>query len=293
PANVKEGKHAPLNVQVADWNRNEEERKAKGAFGWRKLKGTFATLKEAQAAANKIIDEHPELHPQTMFPRTVEEGKAKTEASNPANNPANNPSNNPANNPPHNASTKTAIKDGIDEGLIEMHGDSTLLPPRIDQRTHMTDTVKKDRADELEDVRVHNSAGPTEEDELEQARRRPMQTDNFEDMEIRVRPHEAPPMPIKRNQGPEGRKPVKSRMAHSLFADYDEEFIRDEQSDDDMQQVRDAQRILKDKFVEDRDVQEELAHLQKDPNDQWDMERLWKELGPEWIENYMASGGRV
>ena len=63
PSNVKEGKHAPLTVLVADWNRNAEERKAKGAFGWRKLKGTFATLKEAQAATAKIIDEHPELHP--------------------------------------------------------------------------------------------------------------------------------------------------------------------------------------------------------------------------------------
>jgi len=68
PADVREGKHAPLTVRVADWNLSEEERKKWGTFVWRKLKGEFATLKEAQAAAAKIIDEHPELHPQTMFP---------------------------------------------------------------------------------------------------------------------------------------------------------------------------------------------------------------------------------
>src|SRR5208282_1286331 len=49
PSNIKEGKHAPLTVHVADWNIPPEERGKRGAFVWRKIKGTFATLKEAQA----------------------------------------------------------------------------------------------------------------------------------------------------------------------------------------------------------------------------------------------------
>jgi len=65
PRDVREGKHAPLTVFVSAWRpEGSEERKQKGAFGWRKLTQQFATLKEAQAATAKIIDEHPELHPE-------------------------------------------------------------------------------------------------------------------------------------------------------------------------------------------------------------------------------------
>jgi len=60
-------------VRVADWNLSEEERKKWGTFVWRKLKGEFATLKEAQAAAAKIIDEHPELPTDHVPSRTLQE----------------------------------------------------------------------------------------------------------------------------------------------------------------------------------------------------------------------------
>jgi hypothetical protein len=68
PRDVKEGKHAPIAVYVADWNIKPEERDKRGAFVWRKLKSTFPTLKEAQAAAAKVVDEHPELHGEPAAP---------------------------------------------------------------------------------------------------------------------------------------------------------------------------------------------------------------------------------
>ncbi len=67
PAFVREGKHAPLTVFVAAWRTDPEERKQKGAFGWRKLTKQFATLKEAQTATAQCLSEHPELH-QTETP---------------------------------------------------------------------------------------------------------------------------------------------------------------------------------------------------------------------------------
>jgi len=64
PSLVREGKHAPLSVYVSHWSVTPEEKAKRGGFVWRKLKSTYPTLKEAQAAAAKVIDEHPELHPE-------------------------------------------------------------------------------------------------------------------------------------------------------------------------------------------------------------------------------------
>jgi len=64
PSQVKLGQHGPITVWVADWGILPEEKAKRGAFVWRKAKSTFPTLKEAQAAAAKIIGQHPELHPE-------------------------------------------------------------------------------------------------------------------------------------------------------------------------------------------------------------------------------------
>jgi hypothetical protein len=64
PRQVKTGEHAPLTVLVADWNIAPEDRAKKGAFVWRKMKGEFKTLKEAQAAFAKVVEHHPEIHPE-------------------------------------------------------------------------------------------------------------------------------------------------------------------------------------------------------------------------------------
>jgi hypothetical protein len=45
-----------------------KKRERSGALSSGASSKVSSTLKEAQAAAAKIIDEHPELHPQTMFP---------------------------------------------------------------------------------------------------------------------------------------------------------------------------------------------------------------------------------
>ncbi|MFI5260776.1 MAG: hypothetical protein ACHQU0_03210 [Candidatus Paceibacteria bacterium] len=69
PSQVREGKHAPLTVCVSQWwPEGSEERKKRGGFSWRKLTKQFATLKEAQAAAQQVINEHPELHPEKTVP---------------------------------------------------------------------------------------------------------------------------------------------------------------------------------------------------------------------------------
>lgn len=75
PANVRAGTHAPLTVYVAAWRQDPEERKQKGAFGWRKLTQQFATLKEATDATNKIVAAHPELHPEAPGAKTSADQK--------------------------------------------------------------------------------------------------------------------------------------------------------------------------------------------------------------------------
>lgn len=46
--------HAPLKVYIADW------RQPRG-FTWRKMKGEFASLVEAKAAAQKLLDANPDI----------------------------------------------------------------------------------------------------------------------------------------------------------------------------------------------------------------------------------------
>lgn len=54
PRNVREGKHGPIQIQVAD-HRNKT-----AGWEWRRLKERPATLAEAKALAQKFFDLHPE-----------------------------------------------------------------------------------------------------------------------------------------------------------------------------------------------------------------------------------------
>ena len=60
PADVREGKHGPLTLRIADYSRPSNV--ATGA-GWTavKSKNQFATLKEAKAAAVEILLAYPYL----------------------------------------------------------------------------------------------------------------------------------------------------------------------------------------------------------------------------------------
>lgn len=60
PANARSGEHKPLRVAVAQWNLTAEERVGQGAFRWRTLKATAATLPEAKALAERFFEAHPE-----------------------------------------------------------------------------------------------------------------------------------------------------------------------------------------------------------------------------------------
>lgn len=55
PSLVKEGKHAPLTVRVADHSVKP--------WQWRKMKGEFATLAAAKEAFDALLVSHPELVP--------------------------------------------------------------------------------------------------------------------------------------------------------------------------------------------------------------------------------------
>lgn len=61
PLLVRTGRHEPITVRVAEWH-SPEERKAKGGFTWRKLKGTCATLEEAKACAQAFYDRHRDFY---------------------------------------------------------------------------------------------------------------------------------------------------------------------------------------------------------------------------------------
>ncbi len=59
-ARAKVGNHAPLKIRVALRN-DEAVREKCGAFTWRTLKGEWATLAEAKAAATAFYVMHPEM----------------------------------------------------------------------------------------------------------------------------------------------------------------------------------------------------------------------------------------
>ncbi|CAN7600875.1 hypothetical protein [Bosea sp. LjRoot237] len=60
PADAKSSDHPPLLVHIAEWFDREGQCQS---FKWRKLKGTFATLSDAKAAAERFIEAHPEYGP--------------------------------------------------------------------------------------------------------------------------------------------------------------------------------------------------------------------------------------
>ena len=62
PSLVREGKHTPLEVYVADYSITPTEEKP-APWKWRRMKSEFATLKEAQEAVVKLLAAHPEILP--------------------------------------------------------------------------------------------------------------------------------------------------------------------------------------------------------------------------------------
>ena len=59
PRDAREGRHALLRVQVADYRHPL----AGNTWVWRSMKNLFATLQEAKDAFAKLLVDHPELSP--------------------------------------------------------------------------------------------------------------------------------------------------------------------------------------------------------------------------------------
>jgi transcription elongation factor Elf1 len=156
PANVKSGQHPPLKVWVADWNIPPEERGKKGRWVWRAMKGEFATLKEAQAAAAKLIDAHPELH--TLDEPAPPEGKTSS-----MKNPLLQKKADWTMTCPHCKATarkknreddykcescpwtsKEEPKAMAHHADVEMHETPTMLPPRDDMKRHLDEDVQQE-----------------------------------------------------------------------------------------------------------------------------------------------------
>jgi hypothetical protein len=68
PKFAASGSHRELTVRVADHSPPKSVEDA--AWKWRTLKGRFATLDEAKAAATRVLNEHPEFHPRE-YPKLV------------------------------------------------------------------------------------------------------------------------------------------------------------------------------------------------------------------------------
>ena len=68
PANVREGKHAPLFVYIADYSAGD-------SFKWRKLKMNAATLDDAKAIAANFWTKRPELAAVLNRPQGPEGGE--------------------------------------------------------------------------------------------------------------------------------------------------------------------------------------------------------------------------
>ena len=62
PANVKEGKHAPLTLTVADYSITPTKENPR-PWARRNHKTKFATLEEAKQAFKLLLQTHPELMP--------------------------------------------------------------------------------------------------------------------------------------------------------------------------------------------------------------------------------------
>ena len=63
PRLVKEGKHGPLVVAIADYN--VVDVKTQGKFVWRKFQPQAITLNEAKEFAKGVIEARPEIHPKS------------------------------------------------------------------------------------------------------------------------------------------------------------------------------------------------------------------------------------
>jgi hypothetical protein len=72
PADVKAGKHAPLKVWIADHSLAVKNDPEVGSWKWRTLKGEFATLAEAKAAAANVLKKNPILVPTDLvYPKNL------------------------------------------------------------------------------------------------------------------------------------------------------------------------------------------------------------------------------
>ncbi|MCP4377686.1 MAG: hypothetical protein GY794_16110 [bacterium] len=63
PQDVRDGNHRPLTIYVAHWV-DPAERAGRAAFEWRKVIQTAATLKQAKALAQKILDDRVHFWPE-------------------------------------------------------------------------------------------------------------------------------------------------------------------------------------------------------------------------------------
>ena len=61
PANAKDSTHKPLTVRIANWAPPVDPTQAR--WRWMKIKGEFATLEAAKAAAQRVLLQHPEFWP--------------------------------------------------------------------------------------------------------------------------------------------------------------------------------------------------------------------------------------
>lgn len=62
PSQVREGKHAPLTLRIADYSKPSNPTTGSG-WTWVKATKQFATLEEAKRGAERILQAHPQLMP--------------------------------------------------------------------------------------------------------------------------------------------------------------------------------------------------------------------------------------
>jgi len=76
PSNVKEGKHSPLTVRIADYSKPSNPETGEG-FTWRNLVQRFTTLKIAkeiaQTAINKYVSMRPKEYQEYQEPKETKE----------------------------------------------------------------------------------------------------------------------------------------------------------------------------------------------------------------------------
>jgi hypothetical protein len=78
PSLVKQGKHSPLKLSIADYS---EASAKNGSFVWKTLKKEFATLDEAKAALDIVLAQTPQILKRNNLTQALNSNQETTETS--------------------------------------------------------------------------------------------------------------------------------------------------------------------------------------------------------------------